>query len=63
MIIPNSYEIYREKLPIGASLINQSTMINKVYVESKGSNNFDNILILYNLTNFARDTNIMKLKY
>ncbi|MEG0306684.1 MAG: DHHW family protein [Clostridium sp.] len=46
MIIPNSYEVYRDKLPIGAPLINQEVEINKIYNGSKGSNNIDLLKVM-----------------
>lgn len=41
MIVPNSYEIYNEKLPNGAPVINQEKIINEVYEKSKDINNID----------------------
>jgi len=46
MIVPNSYEIYREKLPTGAPLINQQVEINKIYQGTEGSNNIDLLKVM-----------------
>lgn len=41
MIIPNSYEIYKESLPIGSPIIMQKETINKIYDFLKFTNNID----------------------
>lgn len=41
MIIPSSYEIYKENLPIGSPIILQEELINKIYNFSTFSNNID----------------------
>lgn len=41
MIVPNSYEIYEEKLPKGAPLVNQEEIINKLYDRTINSNNIN----------------------
>ena len=41
MVVPNSYEIYSEKLPKGAPLINQEEIINELYENSIKSNNIN----------------------
>ncbi|MEG1254292.1 DHHW family protein [Clostridium sp.] len=46
MIVPNSYEIYREKLPTGAPLINQQVEINKIYESTESSNNIDLLKVM-----------------
>jgi len=46
MIVPNSYEIYREKLPTGSPLINQQIEINKIYEDTEGSNDIDLLKVM-----------------
>lgn len=41
MIIPSSYEIYKENLPMGSPIILQEELINKIYNFSTFSNNID----------------------
>ena len=41
MIIPNSYEIYKEKLPTGSPVINQEEAIDKIYDSVKNANNVE----------------------
>lgn len=41
MIVPNSYEIYREELPKGSQQVNQDEIINKIYSKSIYSNNIN----------------------
>ena len=41
MIVPNSYEIYREDLPKGSQQVNQVEMINKIYSNLIYSNNIN----------------------
>lgn len=41
MIVPNSYEIYSEKLPIGVPLVRQKEIINEIYINSTNTNNID----------------------
>jgi hypothetical protein len=48
MIIPNSYEVYRDKLPIGTSVINQESVIEEIYKAVKESNNIDLLSIMKN---------------
>ena len=41
MIIPNSYEIYKENLPMGSPIIRQEEIIDKIYDFSSFTNNVD----------------------
>ena len=41
MIVPNSYEIYREDLPKGSQQVNQTEIINKIYSKLIYSNNIN----------------------
>lgn len=41
MIIPNSYEIYKESLPMGSPIIRQEEIIDKIYDFSSFTNNVD----------------------
>lgn len=41
MIVPSSYEVYGDELPVGAQLIKQGEKINKVYGEVKGGRKLD----------------------
>ena len=51
MIIPNSYEIYKESLPMGSPIIMQEETINKIYDFSKYTNNIDVMKELLNNKN------------
>ena len=47
MIVPSSYEVYKEKLPVGAPLINQQKEIQNIYYSIDGGRKLD-ILSLFN---------------
>ena len=38
LIAPNSYEVYKEKLPLGAPVINQKDELEKIYIGINGEN-------------------------
>lgn len=48
MIVPNSYEIYKENIPSGAPLINQEIYINEIYNNITNSNNINIIETMKN---------------
>lgn len=46
MIVPSSYEIYKEKLPKGAPLINQEAIINDIYNKLDGGRKLDVVKLM-----------------
>ena len=48
LIAPNSYEVYKEKLPLGAPVINQRDELEKIYIGINGGNkiNLSSLLFL-----------------
>lgn len=51
IIVPNSYEIYDEYLPFGANLLNQKSLINKIYESNLKDRNIDLIDLFKNCKN------------
>lgn len=46
MIIPSSYEVYKDKLPIGAPVVNQEKVIKDIYYKIIGSNKINLLSIM-----------------
>lgn len=53
LIAPNSYEVYKDKLPINAPVVNQSYEINRIYNDINGGNKIN---IINNFKNNNKDS-------